>query len=112
MHVTPHMPQLVASVASFTQALLQEVWPGAVHVCTQPVPLQLTLPPLGAMHTTQLAPQALSSLATHVPPHECVPPVHWHEPPAQCCPPRHLEPHALQLPSSLVTSTQTPLQSV
>jgi hypothetical protein len=112
MQDVPHAPQLPTSVLSFTQTLLQTTSPPMLHVWTQLVPLQLTLPPLGAVHGVHVAPHALLSLATHAPAHKCVPPVHWHEPVTQCSPPRHLLPHALQLLSSLVSSTHAPPQSV
>jgi hypothetical protein len=60
----------------------------------------------------QLAPQALTSFATHAPPQKWVPPVHWHAPLTQCLPPLHASPHPLQLLSSLVVSTHAPAHGV
>jgi hypothetical protein len=65
-----------------------------------------------AVQLLQLAPHALPSLATHVPPHRCVPPVHWHVPFMQCFPLKQATPHPLQLLSSLVVSTQAPAHCV
>jgi hypothetical protein len=112
VHALAHSPQLAGSFVSLTQTLEQAVLPPVVHDCTHCVPLHVTVPPVGAMHTEQLGPHALVSLATHWLPHKCVPPVHWHAPLTQCRPPVHWLPHVLQLLSSLVRSTQGPLHDV
>jgi hypothetical protein len=63
----PQAPQLFGSLVVSTHDPLQLVWPGVVHVGAHDVPLQLTEPPVGAVQTVQLGPQALTSLALQVP---------------------------------------------
>jgi hypothetical protein len=105
LHGAPQAPQLAGSLVSSTQALPHMLSLLELHAATQVVPLQLAVPPVGAVHTAQLAPHALVSLATQLPPQRCAPAVHWHDPPTQCLPLVHAVPQLLQLASSLVGFT-------
>jgi hypothetical protein len=78
------------------------------------VPLQAGVLLVGA-ELPQLvhpAPHALTSLATQLPLHRCVPTVHWHALFMQCAPPVHASPQPLQLLSSFVVLRQAPLHGL
>jgi hypothetical protein len=69
VHALPHEPQLLLSFVVFTQAFVAVQYVSlAAHAGTHCTPSHETLPPpLGAVHTVQLAPHAFVSLATHIP---------------------------------------------
>jgi hypothetical protein len=107
LHVFVHVPQLESSLRRSTQTLLQiESFVG--HDCPQDVPSQVAVPPLGAVHLVQVEPQALTSLATHLPPQRCVPPVHWQTPAMHCWVSTQALPHFPQFVVSVLKSTQLP----
>jgi hypothetical protein len=64
---------LFGSLCNATQTPLQIVSPLTLHPGTHDVPLQLTVPPVGAEHVVQLGPHEFWSLVTHDAPQACWP---------------------------------------
>jgi hypothetical protein len=102
--------QLLSSFVVSTHAPAHGVKPP--HAKPQFVPSHVGVPWIGAEHIVQVAPHALTSLVTHIPPQKCVAPAHWHVLLTQCLPPVQASPHPLQLLSSFVVLTHAPPHGV